>query len=517
MPSKLNLIQEYNKYKRKAKINFLNNNIERALHQIEYCALLTTYYPIFYNYIDDELETLLISISGNIFSNKSLTIESTFQNKVVFYNTQVVDAGALTEQYLEYFTENNFQILFIVQNQNNVINGLETVKKIRNNTNIEFFTPKTTNYITEIKEISEKIIEFSPSLAFLHFLPHDVIGFCSFALLNNIKRYYIVHNDHTFWLGKNCSDHFIEFRNHGYKIAIERRNIPKEKISVIPYFPIINKLSFQGFPFNSDNKIIGLSAAQLYKYFMDPDLQYFNIIKRLLIENDNFIFCLVGYANNQKYPKLISNYIKKNNLENKFFFLGKRNDFYDLVGKIDILFESYPLKGGLTLLYATEQKKAVVGIGNLKDHSGLTEDFLNISGYHQPQTLDEFYNESTRLIRDVNYRMKNAECLSQNEFNKLTFSHKLTELLTSTKAIHYSSAYTLKLDEDLVFNQYKNLRTSKYTILQFKYKKLYGYYGIVLSLLCMLNFQGFKYVSNRIIKKIFCPCKYPPLMNQRKK
>jgi hypothetical protein len=234
-----------------------------------------------------------------------------------------------------------------------------------------------------------------------------------------------VHNDHTFWFGKGCSDYFIEFRKFGYWLSLQRRNIDPRQILYNPYYPIIQKEKFQGFPFNSSGKIIGLSGANLYKYYLDTNLSYFHAIKELIQKNEDFIFCIAGPGDASRIIK----FINENHLENRFFYLGKRNDFYELVKHVDILFESYPMKGGLTVLYAVENQKAISGIGNNQMISSPIEDFFELKDYKQPNTFDEFIEEADLLIKDKNKREENALMFKNSKYKKENFDATLKKIL----------------------------------------------------------------------------------------
>src|SRR5690606_35089619 len=185
---------------------------------------------------------------------------------IVFYNGQIIDFGALTEQYLDYFIENDFEVLFIIPDRKNTKAGQNILKKIEAAEKVQLFIPTAKKPLEKIRQIREQIGTFNPEKAFLHFLPNDVTGFCSFNNMQQIERYYIVHNDHTFWLGKKCSDFFIEFRGFGIAVAIEKRKISANSVFYLPFYPIKSQTPFQGIPFERTDKIVAVSGATIYKY-----------------------------------------------------------------------------------------------------------------------------------------------------------------------------------------------------------------------------------------------------------
>jgi glycosyltransferase involved in cell wall biosynthesis len=315
--------------------------------------------------------------------------------------------------------------------------------------------------------LRDNIDSFKPNKAFLHFLPNDILGFCTFSNTVDFEKYYIVHNDHTFWLGKACSDRFIFFRELGVSFSLEKRNIPNHKILYLPFYPVNDKTPFQGFPFDRTNKIIGFSAGASYKYLSDDKLDYLVAIKDLLSAHPNFIFCLCSFGNSSK----IKSFIVDNNLQDRFYLLGQRTDFYSLIGNCDILFESYPLKGGLTPLFAIEQDIPVLGIANFKNWSGSLEQILGISGYTQPQSIREFKIEAKKLIKNITEREKLAVILKKNKLNKVDFYKGLKDIFNNNyENLTVKVSNKFELDNEEILLSYLNLAENlKYDLLTIKF------------------------------------------------
>lgn len=453
------LITEYNVFKEKAIENFNKQNNELALRQIEYICNIAASFPIKYEYCDNEIEKILIKIGIECYNKVKINKQESkniLEERIVFYNGQIVDSGALTEQYLNVFENRNSKILLIVPDASNTLLGKNIINKIRKNSNIKLFIPHGKSRLSKIEQIIIAISDFEPTNAFLHLLPNDAVGIASFSPFTNFTKYFIVHNDHTFWLGKHCADYFIEFRNFGVSLSFERRQISKEKILKIPYYPIINGNKFQGFPFDRNGKVVGISGANLEKYYADNNLNYFKIIKELLDENPNFVFCLCGWGNS----KPITDFIKINGLHGRFFYMGKRSDFYELIGNCDILFESFPVKGGLTVLMATEQKIPAIGISTYNNPSGALEDLLEIENYKQPKNFEEFKIETNKLIKDKKFRQELGIMLFNNHFNKKEFEESVNGLLNNCKITRKLNVLPLYLNDDAYLKEYLNKSVS---------------------------------------------------------
>lgn len=448
------LVIEYNELKQKAFILERKGKYEEALHYIQFAARIAWHYPIIWEFVDEQLEFCLDRIVSKL-NSKKLMPGSVQKNKIVFYAGQFIDKGALTEQYLEYLLNNKYEVLVIVQDQNNLKFGKNQIESLKKFKNLELFIPKDNTIIGKINAINKKLIEFIPNIVFLHFMPDDVIGYCTFTSLKHIRRYYIVHNDHTFWLGKNCSDYFLEFRNFGCNLSIFRRGIPQEKILKIPYYPIEDTIDFQGFPFNVEGKVIGVSGANFYKYLLDPELKYLKAIKQLMLENDNFVFCLCGWGEGLNK---IESVFDDEKIRGRFYYLGKRKDFFQVVGHSDILFESYPLKGGLTFTFAAVQSKAIIGISNFKNASCSIEDWIDSQSYNEPVDLDNFIVSSDKLIKSKEARIANSKHFLGSKFNKLDFTNNLKLILEEKlELLKFNEKENISLDDEYYLNEYLNL------------------------------------------------------------
>lgn len=404
--------------------------LERALRHAEYAASIAWHRPILAEFVDEHLEGLVDGVASEFLKLHTFsTLEPPAKRKrAVLYNGQIIDTAALTEQYLNYLLDEEYEVLFVVQDVQNTVAGKKILQRLSQCEQVQVLILDSGARIGKIQQLHQAVIDFNPDCSFLHFLPNDIVGYAAFSKLIGRPRYYIVHNDHTFWIGKGCSDYFLEFRQLGVRTAVECRGISANKIVNLPYYPIHSGVPFQGFPFDPRDKVVGLSGAQLSKYFRDPDLRFFQSIKKLLNEHEQFVFCLCG-AGTVAQIEWINCFIRENGFEERFFYLGKRPDFYELVGQVDILFESYPQRGGLVVLFATNQGKAIVGIGSRRPYPGTTSQYLDVKDYEQPLSFDAFELEASRLIESKDSRFLNARLFTQTCYNRVDFDAKLTELL----------------------------------------------------------------------------------------
>lgn len=454
------LLNEFATYKKMAEDFSKLGQLEKSLKSCFFAARIAYHYPILYNFVDEHLENTLQNISCKILKDQNTNSKPNYHKKIVFYDTQIIDSSQLTEHFLDYFIKNNFEVLFIVSERNKTIYGTKILKKINASNQISLFIPSDNNFSNRIIETYKEILIFKPSHAFIQMKPDDIMGFSVFANLKNIKTYYLDITGHTFWIGKTIFNYFIEIFQSYWLTSIKRRGIDISKLIYLHIYPIIDKNVFEGFPFDRKNKIIGLSGGQIYKYLADPELNYFKVIARLLKENENFIFCLAGGG----MPTIkIEKFILENELQTKFYLLGKRSDFYELVGKSDIFFESYPIKGGLTPLFSIENKKPIVGMVGQNSFSLGLEHILDLDTFNQVESLDEFYEEATLLIRSSAERKKNVSRFDNCKKTKYYFELGLDDIMLNKKYQENPIInYELKFDDENSLEEYVNIDNAEF-------------------------------------------------------
>ena len=478
---------------------------ERAFRQIEFLGSISWHYPILKEFIDDDLELMLTELSKQILKPTVLEPMQSLK-RVVFYNGQIIDTGALTEQYLNYLIANDYEVLFIVQDRQNAVLGRGILQRLSIEVKTSVLILESGSKVEKIRQLHRAVIDFNPDFSFLHFLPNDVVGYAAFSQIAGRPRYYIVHNDHTFWLGKACSDYFLEFRQIGVKRSLTCRDISKSKLVNLPYYPIHSQMDFQGFPFDRGGKVVGFSGALLSKYFRDPNLTYFERIVDLIKAHPSFVFCLCGRGTVEQVCA-IKGFVEKHGIQDQFYYLGHRSDFYSLVGEIDILFLSYPQGGGLVALFATNQGKAVVGVGSRHSNPGTIEQYLDVADYRQPLSFDEFEEEAGRLIADGEYRNENALKFSSTKYNRKSFDAKLSEVLQAGFAYQDSFKFYHNLNlsgEDSYDFYYNSGQSAKEFLCRAKCNAFIdrAVFRRFADAFITIRFKGVRHLVKRLQKKI---------------
>jgi len=379
----------YAKIKKLAIQSYSKGNYEKTLNRIEFAAKFV--YNFNFIYADQELEDLLTNISSKIIRQET-KIEFIDNNRFVFYDAFVLGNRVLTRQYVRALISNNCEFLFVFEDYKpsegkNILEELNAYNKCE-----VFLVDQTLSKTEQIKSIYHKICEYRPQKALLQLLPWSVVATCVFNALPTVKRYQINLTDHAFWLGVNCIDYNIEFRQYGATVSVEKRNIPKERLILLRYYPIMDDVEpFKGFPELCKNKVVIFSGSAYYKIYGEQK-KYFEIVKTVLDDNPSAILLFAGGGDD----KPIKQFIRTNNLQERFILLGYRKDINAVFANCDIYLGTYPMGGGLMEKYAAINAKPK----------------LEISNY---TSLDDFYAEAKKLINNKEYR-EEAGNLLKKEF-----------------------------------------------------------------------------------------------------
>jgi len=425
-----------------------NGNYEKTLLEAEIAAQIATMHPILPSFVDEELEDFLID--GYKYHYEEICYKP-IKGNVVFYNSQIANRGALSQQYLNYLTAKEYSVLVIVPLKQNTLFGDDIIKQIEESENVEIFIPNGNGFKKRIESLRKRILEFRAEYTFIHLLPYDAMGFSVLANLKSSIRYYIVHNDHTFWLGKKMANYFIEFRDFGKSIALSRRKIPSNQILECPYYPIVEQRPFEGFSFDHKGKIIALLASNPYKIMMDGKRTLLNLILEVIKENENFIVVIAG-----RFSKNLDNFINKNRLKGRLIPIGQRSDFSALMRKVDIYINSYPLIGGLTTQFAVEARIPIVSYTKpaLKS-TNWAEGLIAHSDIEITFTdKHRFKNRLNELIRYPELRLEFKDEKNISTYSRSDFENKLDIIIQDPLMNTINKKMPLLEHDDSVFLNY---------------------------------------------------------------
>lgn len=459
------LIRKYN-FLKKTSFTLINIGFVSPGYLIlEYALSLALHYPFLDSYCDDEVEEFLAR--NNKRREYAWSTDDSNASRVVLYASRLIERGALTRQYFDYLVERNHEILLVLPTLHKSDIQTSLFRQAVEAPRVEIFVPTSPRRLNKIQGILEKVAAFKPYSVFIHMDPVDILGFMVFSRLKTPNRLYIVHNDHTFWLGKTCADYYIEFRNFGLALSIHRRKIPAEKLVLNKFYPILDNVEFLGLPTQVDGKIVGLIAGNLYKILLDADMTWLKIVVGALNLFDDLVIVIAGAGN----AKSLMDFIARHKMENRILYLGHRSDFTELVKNVDLVLTTSPLTGGLVAQYASSLNKPIVGYTPLELFSvnEVKELFFTCAEPVLYTDKDSYLV----AISEVIFKIRAKRDFTHNiPITKPLFEKNLDKLM-QTLAPAQESEYVFIHDDDFYLNLYLNLRDgAKLGFIKYAIKRL---------------------------------------------
>jgi len=450
--NKENVLSVYDHFKSEAINAFKKGNTEASLRTIEICAKLAYEFNFFYT--DSTLEKLLSEIGKSIFET-NLPIKP-LKGKYALIDTNGSDNHGLTQQYIRGLIAADVEFIYIYEEIDlNRINLI--LKELESYPKATVFTfDRDYSLIERIEKIIQCLLIYQPEKYIMHIMPWDVVAIVVANLINGVTRYNINATDHAFWLGSSCIDYSIEFRPYGYTVSLEKRGLKEEQLLMLPYYPMVNKSNFKGFPVSIPTDAIKIfSGGSFYKIYGEKGL-YFDIVRTILIENPTAVLLYAGTGNDTNMLQ----FIKANQLENRVFLLGNRSDIMEVFENCDIYLGTYPIAGGLMSQYAAMAKKPILAYTDPK----FTTNFLESFVCHQSKqnithtNLIDFYHHAQQLCTNPEYRIEEGNKLENCVISSDIFNMELNQLLLNNSSSR--PIFKEKIDYDSFSNLYLEVENS---------------------------------------------------------
>jgi len=320
---------------------------------------------------------------------------------------------------------------------------------------------------------------------------------------NHIDRYFINLTDHAFWIGKNCFDYCIEFREYGYLLSRDYRNINHKKLLMQEFYPIVKYSKFLGFPNQTENKKIVFSGGAYYKILGFGNM-FFKVLKSIIEKNENVVILFAGSGNSTELEK----FIKNNKFEDRIILLGHRRDINEVVKHCDIYLNTFPVGGGLMLQYALLNNKIPISYGSKLLSSVNPETWnSNIKFDITFYDIDKLSNEVYKILNDENYRNKHESMLEGTLIQPKEFNNSLKDTINN-KTFYMTKNEMIIDDLEMKTNLYlenENKYLKRYDIIKFrwlgyKYFKYDFFVAVKSSLFLLINHHRF--LSKKILQRL---------------
>lgn len=417
-------------------IKRLKQGIEKELDNKQYCnalSLISICANVLYisnlYYTDKMLEDSLQKISNELHINSYEKKADYNGDKdiVLFFDGFGENTRGLIQIYLKALCRYRKVVYVTYDDRKESIPDVHNILTV-NNGKERYIKRKNANITSRIESLNKIVKEYQPVDMFFYSVPSDVVATTiMYAYDGLIKRYQINLTDHAFWLGTGCIDCCIEFREYGASISANYRGIENNKLVMLPYYPIINKQTFQGYPFpDGDTKKFVFSGGSLYKTLSKDNL-YYKIVDYLLCNYRNVLFWYAGDGDESRLNVLKEKY------PDRVYHTHERTDFYEIIKRSYFYLSTYPVCGGLMFQYVAKAGKIPLTLR----YDAITDDFLfeqdklNI----QFDTYKEVVNEIDHLMKDDEYVLSKSEVLKKSVIEERDFEEAIYSLLTEGKTL----------------------------------------------------------------------------------
>ena len=329
-------------------------DMEKSFHYVNHCSVVAQQFNLIY--ADSELENIIGNI-GKLIIPTIPTEYKTIEDRVVFIDDFCV-TFVLGVQYIDALIAAGKKVLFLTCHPCDRKGNKTFFEYISRLPNVEIKKIKNGDLQKKITSLYDEITNYHPSKLFLHIAANSSITPLLYRLPKQITKYIINLADQTFWTGTNAIDYSLEFRPFGATVSLERRQLKKEQLLMLPFYPVNDGNSFTGFPEDYEDKVVIFSGGDLYKTLYH-DKKYWQLLKQLLDAHTNVVFLFATKAN--PYGQgVINRFIKDNHFEGRFIYLGFRSDIYETFRHCDIYMGTSPVSGSLMSQLAAINAKPIL-------------------------------------------------------------------------------------------------------------------------------------------------------------
>lgn len=428
------------KIKQNIEREILKKNWDHVLELVSLCA--SVLYETNICYTDIMMESCLQQAAAWM-KEDSLTfrVDNADDNTIVFYDGFGLNDRGLAKNYLLALGENKKVIYVTFESRKSHIPDI--LRIVRDYGGEVWFLGKGTK-TAQIRQLHDCVCKVQAKHFLFYGHPYDTVATTLlYGFEGVLTRYQINLTDHAFWLGTGCIDQCIEFRDYGANISNEYRKIPREKISVLPYYPFIDyEQPFLGYPFSlKEGQKVVFSGGSLYKT-MGEGNQYYRIVDEILSRHEETVFWYAGRGDDREIRKCMDRY------RGRVFLTEERPDLYQVLRHCRFFLNTYPVSGALMYQYAACAGRVPVTLRFDEDNDGMLICQKNLRVDFE--TPEELLNEVCLLINDESYYQERCRQMQGTVISEKAFSETLNGILENRESpytVDYMHLDTAKFRE----------------------------------------------------------------------
>ncbi|WP_294149076.1 hypothetical protein [uncultured Selenomonas sp.] len=378
---------------------------------------------------DDDIEKALAQMDAGVDAPGAYTPK---HGEVFFFDGFGEDTRGLALIYLRAIHALGYHLIYCVDRD---VRALPLISEVLAANHATVVVLEGKDPCTRYQEITAMIAQYQPEIGFLDTTPwnvESVLAFQHFA--GSMKRYQINLTDHAWWPGLASFDTCLEFRDFGAAVSVQERGIPREKLRMQCYYPVIDKdAPFEGFPFKrTPGDFIIFSGGSLYKT-KDVDRTFYRIVDAILAKYPHVKF---WYASREAVDDDMMWLMQRH--PEQFFYTGERKDLYQVIQACDFYMNTSPIIGGLMTQYAAIAGRPPLTYNPLPDPLNgllLRTETLDCTR----QDMEDFLALVSRLIEDPKERERRNQLAAECVMTEQDFTENLGRIMkegTSAYPIH---------------------------------------------------------------------------------
>lgn len=357
-------------------------------------------------YYSNVLEDYFTSLANKIHLRKNIEYKKGTCLHVMTLSFKTGGHTRVVERWIEMYKNSVHSLLLINQNNTEIPHLLlENLKKQQGNLYV-----LEDNLDIMQKALKLREIAMGYEYIVLHIHMNDPVATIAFGTDEFTRPVlFFNHANFRFWIGKRISDVVLDFCK-SKNISNDYRNIKEAKICKIPI-----KNNEQFLSKNEARKKLGLDLKEKiilisgnnFKFFPVCDDSLIDVLEEIILKFPEIKIKILGIRENNKY---YNNFQKKYNVNIELIKPLPYQEYKEYVSSADLIIDSYPCSGGVTLIDAIS---ADVPFLSLDNPIGQTDFVVQSLGFCK--TKQELIEKFSKAISQENYLME----LLKNEKEKL--------------------------------------------------------------------------------------------------
>ena len=365
------------------------------------------------------------------FDEKIKDITSNYKNllkckinkkRVAFLATKIYDMGGHTKwmRDMQKTLCNQYDgTLFLTTTGTSRKAAPQTLEYLSKISEIRTFRQFSLSCEKNVREIYESIVSYAPEALFVFIHTDDIVATAVLALLKKhtkIKIFFVNHATHRPALAMSFSDLVLEETPSSAYVTQNLRKIPQTHIVGLiskpeeenPHFlpeEIAETRRKIGIP---EGAICTMSGAASYKFFDEDGSRYFEMVEKLLKENENVYHVVISEFRDFE-AEIVRKMFENSPVKNRLILLPYQKNYELYFKSADLFIDSFPMSSALAFIDLMRLKVPYVVKINTENAALSFHEYQAKDFAYMYETVEELYQGVKKLLGDESLRKAMCE------------------------------------------------------------------------------------------------------------